>query len=229
MGDGPSAPAHTRMSGTLRPLRVESELAALLTDGCSRTRATELVIERSVAAALDAETVVLVEGLSDLIALEVVAERRGRDLRGDGVAVVAMGGATNIGRFVSLFGPTGRGARLTGLYDAAEQRHVASALDHAGLGSRPLEALGFFACVDDLEDELIRCLGADAVERVIEGQGDLASFRRMQNEPFHRGRPHDRQLHRFVGRDRYRYGRALAEALDLTHVPRPVARLLAIL
>ena len=224
MGDRPAAATHTGMSGTLRPLRVESELSALLTEGYSRTRATDLVIERSVAAALDAETVVLVEGLSDLIALDVVAERRGRDLRRDGVAVVAMGGATNIGRFVSLFGPAGRGARLAGLYDAAEQRHVASALEHAGLGD-PLEALGFFACVDDLEDELIRCLGTDAVERAIEREGDLTSFRRMQNEPFHRGRPLER--HRFVGRDRYRYGRVLAEAFDLTRVPRPLERLLA--
>src|SRR5437763_14351522 len=59
--------------------------------------------------------VVLVEGLSDQAAVQTLAERAGRDLRADGIFVVAMGGATNIGHFVSLFGPGGYGARLAGL------------------------------------------------------------------------------------------------------------------
>jgi len=42
--------------------------------------------------------VVLVEGMSDQAAVQTLAERSGRDLRRDGVFVVPMGGATNIGR-----------------------------------------------------------------------------------------------------------------------------------
>lgn len=40
-----------------------------------------------------------------------------------------------------------------------------------------LEHLGFYVCVDDLEDELIRVVGAVAVEALFDSQGDLASFR----------------------------------------------------
>jgi hypothetical protein len=49
--------------------------------------------------------VVLVEGMSDQAALETLAARRGRNLREEGVFIVPMGGATNIGHFLRLFGP----------------------------------------------------------------------------------------------------------------------------
>jgi hypothetical protein len=49
--------------------------------------------------------VVLVEGLSDRLALEALARRRGRDLAADGVAVIAMHGATNLGRYLERYGP----------------------------------------------------------------------------------------------------------------------------
>ncbi|MCM0678822.1 hypothetical protein NCC78_29740, partial [Micromonospora phytophila] len=56
---------------------------------------------------IDAHTVVLVEGVSDRAAVETLAARRGRDLDAEGVRVVAMGGATNIGHFLDLPGPRG--------------------------------------------------------------------------------------------------------------------------
>ena len=43
-------------------------------------------------------TVVLVEGVSDQVALEVLAARRGRDLAAEGTFVVPIGGSTSIGR-----------------------------------------------------------------------------------------------------------------------------------
>lgn len=52
-------------------------------------------------------TVVLVEGFSDRCALEALAARGGRDLRHEGVSIVPMGGATNIGHFLEAFGPRG--------------------------------------------------------------------------------------------------------------------------
>ena len=61
---------------------------------------------------LDARTVVLVEGVSDRHAVEALAQRQGRDLAGEGVAVVAMGGAQAIGRFLELYGPRGRALEL---------------------------------------------------------------------------------------------------------------------
>jgi hypothetical protein len=45
-----------------------------------------------------------------------------------------------------------------------------------------MERLGFFMCVADMEDELIRALGADAVERVLDSpgqQGDSDAYGRV--------------------------------------------------
>src|ERR1022692_1140970 len=40
------------------------------------------------------------------------ARRRGRDLAADGVAVIAMHGATNLGRYLQRYGPGGLNVRL---------------------------------------------------------------------------------------------------------------------
>src|SRR5579859_5074820 len=102
--------------------------------------------------------VVLVEGTSDRLALEAVARRRGHDLAGDGVAVIAMHGATNVGRYLDRYGPGGLNVKLAGLCDVAEEDHFRRALRRAGIGAgesrAAMEALGFFVCTLDLEDEL---------------------------------------------------------------------------
>ena len=125
-------------------------------------------------------TVVLVEGVSDQRALEELAARRGRDLDADGVSIVPMGGAHALGRFLERYGPGGLDLRLAGLCDAGEEADFKRALERAGFGSdltrEGMEALGFYVCVVSLEDELIRAVGADGVERVIAAEGELGSF-----------------------------------------------------
>ena len=177
------------------------------------------------------QTVVLVEGSSDQVALEALADRRGRDLAAAGIAVVPMGGARNIRRFLEQFGPRGLNLGLAGLCDAGEEGDFRRGLEWAGLGSNlgraEMEALGFYVCVADLEDELIRCLGAAAVEQVVEAQGELGSFRRFQRQPAWRVRPSQEQLRRFIGTHsgrKIRYARLLVDALELTSVPRPLDR-----
>jgi hypothetical protein len=181
-----------------------------------------------------ARTVVLVEGISDRHALETLAERRGRNLDAEGIAIVPIGGAQAIGSFLDRFGPPGLGVRLAGLCDAAEESHFRLGLERAGLGSNltrvGMEALGFYVCVADLEDELIRSLGAPSVEQVVDAQGDLGSFRTLQKQSPWRGRTNEEQLRRFMGSGgsrKIRYARLLVEALDLTRVPRPLDRVLA--
>jgi hypothetical protein len=178
--------------------------------------------------------VVLVEGISDRIALEALAERRERDLDAEGVSVVPMGGAQAIGRFLSQFGPQGLDVRLAGLCDVAEEHEFRRGVELAGIGSNlsrtGMERLGFFVCVEDLEDELIRALGADSVEQVVDAQGDLGPFGTLQKQPSWRGRPREEQLRRFMssgGRRKTRYARLLVEALDLAEVPRPLDQVLA--
>lgn len=177
--------------------------------------------------------VVLVEGLSDRLALEVLARRRGRDLAAEGVRIHVMDGVTGIGHHLLHFGPRGLGLRLVGLYDAGEEGHVRRGLQGAGYGCgltrREMEALGFFACAADLEDELIRALGTGSVEGIIAAEGELASFRRLQHQPAQRGRPLQQQLRRFIsGRsgNKYRYARLMAEAVEPPCVPRPLAAVL---
>jgi hypothetical protein len=178
--------------------------------------------------------VVLVEGLSDRLALEVLARRRGRDLAANGVAVIAMNGATNFGRYLERYGPAGLNVQLAGLCDAAEEDYFRRALRRAGIGASgsraAMEALGFFVCTMDLEDELIRALGTDDVERIIEAQGELRSLRTLQRQPAQRGRPAPDQLRRFIsGRsgNKHRYAPLLAVAVDLNRMPRPLDAILA--
>jgi OLD-like protein len=195
---------------------------------------------------VDARAVVLVEGRSDRSALETLAQRRGRDLDREGIAVMSMGGASNIGRFLQQFGPHGLDLRLAGLYDEAEVGYFRRGLERAGLLPRyqesrshlarsqvsraEMEALGFYVCVTDLEDELIRALGVDSVLRIIEAEGELGPFHTLQQQPAHQGRTPQQQLHRFLGTRagrKIRYGRLLVEALALDRVPRPLDGALA--
>ena len=178
--------------------------------------------------------VVLVEGMSDRAALETLAGRLGRNLREEGVFIVPMGGATNIGHFLGLFGPQGFGVRLAGLCDEAEERDFRRSLEQAGLGAAldraGLDRLGFFVCVADLEDELIRSLGVGRVEQLIEAQGELGPFRTFTMQPAQRNRTREQQLRRFMGTRSGRkihYGHVLAAALDLTRLPGPLAGVLS--
>ena len=194
----------------------------------------QLAAVESLAGGVDPRTVVLVEGSSDQVALEALAERRGRELAAEGIAVVPMGGARNIRHFLELFGPWGLDRRLAGLCDAGEEGDFRRGLEWAGLGFNlrraDLEALGFYVCVADLEDELIRCLDAARVEQVVAAQGELGSFRTFQQQPAWQGRSSQAQLRRFIGTHsgrKIRYARLLVDALDLTSVPRQLDRLLA--
>jgi hypothetical protein len=155
-------------------------------------------------------SVVLVEGVSDRIAVETLARRLGRDLAREGVSVVPIGGAQAIGRALARYSNTD----VAGLCDAGEEEVFRRAL-----GSN------VFVCVDDLEDELIRALGTERVEEILAANGDLRSFRTLQKQPEWRGRPIEDQLRRYLGsgaRRKIRYASLLVEALDLDRVPRPL-------
>lgn len=170
---------------------------------------------------MQARAVVLVEGVSDRRAVETLARRRGRDLGAEGVAVVPMGGYGNLPRALEQYPDV----LLAGLYDVGEERHFLRAL---GCKDREeLERAGFYACTRDLEDELTRAVGPDAVQRVLAQQGELHAFRTYQKQPAHRDRPLSEQLHGFMWNRKQRYAVLLVEALELEDVPRPLDRVLA--
>ena len=210
------------------------ELASQLLDGyvhgpAAATQATAQALAKVAAA----EAVVLVEGISDQIAVETLAARRGRDLGAERVVVLPIGGVHAIARYLTRFGPAGAGLRLAGLSDAGEESAVRRGLASAGIGSpgtrADMERLGFYVCVEDLEDELIRAIGAARVETLIDSQGDLGSFRSLQRQPEWRSQPAGAQLRRFLGsgaRRKLRYARLLAGSVDLDRLPHPLEAVL---
>jgi hypothetical protein len=191
-------------------------------------------VEALEAVKTSARAVVLVEGISDQVALQTLSERLSVNLAAAGVHVVPIGGAQAIGRFLNHIGPQGLDLHVGGLCDEREEKDFRRGLERAGLGAgltrTDMERLGFYVCVADLEEELIRALGTDSVLGVVEAQGDLGSFRTLQKQPEWRGRPTEHQLRRFMGSGgsrKIRYARLLVEELDLDRVPRPLDRVLA--
>jgi len=167
---------------------------------------------------------VLVEGASDLAAVEALAARRGRDLASEGVCVVPMGGAMSVGRYARLLGPDGLGLRLSGLCDVRERPFFDRGLRRVGA---PADAV--FVCVRDLEEELVRALGADRVEGIVRDEGELRAWQTFLRQPAQHGRPREQLLRRFLGTKKgrkIRYGRLLVEALDGERVPAPLDGLL---
>jgi hypothetical protein len=178
--------------------------------------------------------VVLVEGNSDRVALHTLARRQGRDLAAEGVEVLPMNGITNTRVFASHYGPLGLGLRLAGLYDVGDERRLVRGLAAAGLPVAPglgaAARLGFHACSADLEDELVRALGIDAVEGVIDEAGELRSLRLLAQMPAQQGWTRTQLVRRFLGSRsgrKARYARLLVEAMEPGQVPAPLAAVLA--
>jgi hypothetical protein len=174
-------------------------------------------------------SIVLVEGESDRAALQALADRRGVALEQAGVELAVLGGAHAVGGYLSAYRRRGDRRRLAGLYDAGEEAVFRRGLERGGFGPianrGDLEARGFFCCERDLEEELIRALGAEGVLRVISAEGDEQRFRTLQHQPEWRHRPVEDQLRRFMGsgsRRKIRYGRLLVGALDPARIPRPL-------
>ncbi|MBA8975883.1 TOPRIM nucleotidyl transferase/hydrolase domain-containing protein [Streptomyces calvus] len=180
---------------------------------------------RELAARLPVRTAVLLEGLSDAAAVTALAVRRGRDLAAEGVCVLPMGGAMNIGRFARILGPSGLGLRLTGLCDERERPYYSRALARTDAAQE-----GFFVCAADLEDELIRALGVPRVQELVLAEGDSRALRTFLRQPAQQDRTPQQQLRRFLGTKKGRkihYGRVLVEALEPDRVPAPLDALLA--
>ncbi|MEL6894395.1 MAG: TOPRIM nucleotidyl transferase/hydrolase domain-containing protein [Actinomycetota bacterium] len=180
-----------------------------------------------------ARCAVIVEGISDQIAFETLAAARGRDLEAEGVVVVPVGGAHAFERYLARLGPGGSGLAVAGLCDAGEEDIVRRALVRSGVGtpqsSAELEDLGFFVCVEDLEDALIRAVGPDRFEALLASRGDLTAFRTLQQQPAWHDHPFAAQAHRWLragARRNLRYARLLVDDLGPDQAPVPLDGLL---
>lgn len=175
---------------------------------------------------------VIVEGESDAAAVRSLARQSGIDLTVERIEIRPADGITNYPKLIARIRRDHPAAALRGIYDEADERHVANGLGlGAGVSSArtEIEARGFYVCVTDLEDELIRALGTDEVEAVLAEHDDLRSFRRFQAQPQHRDGATSHQLRRFMGTRatrKIRYGRLLVDALGPLRAPLPLRRVL---
>jgi hypothetical protein len=169
----------------------------------------------------DPVAIIFVEGVSDQIAVDTLAARRGRDLL-ERVAVVPIGGAGAIRRVLAEH--VSGTVRLAALCDAGEEAQVRRGIDASGL------EVSVCVCVTDLEDELIRAVGVDQALAVLDSQGDLGPFTTLQKQVAWRGQPVDAQMRRFFGAGggrKLRYARLLTDAaFDADRVPRPLTEVL---
>lgn len=164
---------------------------------------------------------ILVEGESDKAAVTSLAPRFGVDLAAEQIDVTVIGGAGNFGRAIAEAAALGR--RVGGLYDEAEERFVAGALNRQ-LGE-DVTRQGFFACRPDLELELVRAVGVTAVTALLESYGDLKTFRNFQDQPAHRDFEAVDQLRRFIsasGARKAQYAALMAKAVPFEMVPEPL-------
>ena len=154
-------------------------------------------------------TLIIVEGESDRVAVEIIGARLGLPLP----EVRSVGGSKGARRAVAA----SPGERVIGLVDRPERRDFERFVD------------AVFSCEPDLEGELVRALGVASVLSLIDGEGELESFRRLQQQPAQRTRTLEQQLSRFFGGragNKLRYARLMAQALPLDRVPPPIAALL---
>ena len=171
----------------------------------------------------------LVEGESDRRALAALARQLGRDLDSEDAELVAMGGVTNLRRHLAELAALPVAPQVVGLFDVGEAATVSRMLAESG---RPrastvaeLEALGFFACSLDLEEQRRQAAGPAAIEQVLAERRGLDRFRSFQRQPAQRDRPTTAQSRRFAGTAsgrKTRFAADVVEVLPLDRMPAPL-------
>jgi len=171
----------------------------------------------------DPVAMILVEGVSDQIAVETLATRRGRDLVAERIAVVPIGGAGAIRRVLATHASSI--PVVTVLCDVGEERAV-----RRGIATAERD-VAVVVCSPDLEGELIAAVGMERALAVVDAERDRAAFTTLQKQAAWRGRPAADQLRRFIGAGagrKLRYARSLTDAaVDTDRVPAPLAAVLA--
>jgi hypothetical protein len=190
-------------------------------DSLSNEEAQELQ-RFSVARTADAyfgRKVLLVEGLSDDLAVRSLAHSLGRDLDAEGITVLALDGGGGIGPHAQLLGPNGLGIPLRGQCDLDHEAQWIVALTKAGVpvASRAdLESHGFFVADPDLEGCLVDALGVANAEGVVSAAGRDAQLRLFRIQPRWAELSAEESLIGFIKCEKVFWAPRLAVALELT-------------
>jgi hypothetical protein len=175
---------------------------------------------------------VLLEGASDVAAVRVVAGRAGIILADEGIHLADMHGATNIRRHLLAVSEAADSPRVLGMCDAPEAPYFVRALRRAGCAVESADELpwwGFQVCDRDLEDELMRDVGEHGLREVLETLALTQRFAMLTQQPAWVSGSFHEQVHRFAGAASGRkelMAAAMAEALDVAALPKPLAGLL---
>jgi energy-coupling factor transporter ATP-binding protein EcfA2 len=176
-----------------------------------------------------ASTAVLVEGVSDRLALRIAAETLGVDLDARGVSIVELNGAGLFATMLELLGMSGLGIRVIGLCDADHEQQWAGAVLGPGVynGDRSVLAQHEVYVFDpDIEGALVDALGEQRVEALIAADGEaqgLAAFRQQPSQQQYSPRE---QLVRFVKKGKARWPPMLMGDMADTEVPHVIRDLI---
>lgn len=120
---------------------------------------------------LTSHRVVVVEGISDRIILECLADITDRNLDRLGISVIEAGGSGEMKSFEKLFGSNGFDIPMSRLIDEDAEKEVAKDLN---VKIEELPSRSVWTSRKDLEDEYVRALGSEAVWKALESRGHFS-------------------------------------------------------
>ena len=176
-----------------------------------------------------AETVILLEGHSDLLAIRVLARALDVDLDARGISLLSLDGAGSVVHYLSLFGPAGLGLTLRGLCDADHEETWRTRLQDAGIevtDRAAMNAVGFQVADADLEEELIGALGTQRVSELIEKENADQAFANFTQQGAIARLSLAEQQHDFLHKQSVRWAPVLADDLSVEDIPQPIRDLL---
>ncbi|UVJ38024.1 ATP-dependent endonuclease [Arthrobacter sp. CJ23] len=119
---------------------------------------------------LTARRIITVEGLSDRVVLERVAELTDRNLDRLGVSVIETDGSAEIKAIAKLFGPDGFDLQISRLIDL-DARDTTESATGIPVGDFPTKSI--WVSDLDLEDEYVKALGAAEVYEALKSSGQF--------------------------------------------------------
>jgi ABC-type lipoprotein export system ATPase subunit len=177
-----------------------------------------------------AETTILVEGFSDLLAVRVLAERTGVHLDGAGVSVISLEGKTMFKHYLQLLGPEGLDVKLRGVCDLDAETGWISRLADAGLAvtdRATLNAVGFHVCDPDLEGELLAAFSDTEIQEAFDSDGPAGQFTVFCQLPENAGRTTPELQAAYMKKDKIRWAPVFAGRIPVGSMPAPVSAVLS--
>ena len=163
---------------------------------------------------LTANRVLAVEGISDRIIVQQVADLTGRNLDRHGVSLIETDGAGDMGAIIKMFGPNGFNIPLNLLIDEDARNATASKL---GVAPGDIEKNGVFVSTPDLEAEYIAALGEGEIWGAL-GSSGLFSPNQLGNcaTTGPGGLPTATELREYCLKNKVKAAMAVAASLDAT-------------